>query len=145
MVESLLTWKRIKAKHLQAPLLKEREQYLTHLLNEGVSRDRVRSVATLLLHVIRLMVQAIFPDEIDVQAPIIQGAFDDRLSWAELDGMRQIRGVGLECLQLLRRLLERSGAAQKPGKSRILLKDMVGTRRLELLTSTVSKITDNPS
>jgi hypothetical protein len=80
MVESLLTWKRIKAKHLQAPLLKEREQYLTHLLNEGVSRDRVRSVATLLLHVIRLMVQAIFPDEIDVQAPIIQGAFDDRLS-----------------------------------------------------------------
>jgi integrase len=26
------------------------------------------------------VVQAIFPDEIDVQAPIIQGAFDDRLS-----------------------------------------------------------------
>jgi site-specific recombinase XerD len=55
MVESLFTWKRIKAKHLQAPLLKERERYLTHLLNEGVSIDRVRSVATLLLHVIRLM------------------------------------------------------------------------------------------
>jgi hypothetical protein len=55
MVESLFTWKRIKAKHLQAPLLREREQYLTHLLNEGVSIDHVRSVATLLLHVIRLM------------------------------------------------------------------------------------------
>jgi hypothetical protein len=55
MVESLFTWKRIQAKHLQAPLLKEREQYLIHLLNEGVSLDRVRSVATLLLHVIRLM------------------------------------------------------------------------------------------
>ena len=26
------------------------------------------------------VVQAIFPDEIDVEAPIIQGAFDDRLS-----------------------------------------------------------------
>jgi site-specific recombinase XerD len=26
------------------------------------------------------VVQAIFPDEIDVQAPIFQGAFDDRLS-----------------------------------------------------------------
>jgi integrase/recombinase XerD len=55
MVETLFTWKRIQAKHLQAPLLKERDQFLTHLINEGVSLDRVRTVATMLLHVIRLM------------------------------------------------------------------------------------------
>jgi integrase/recombinase XerD len=55
MVETLFTWKRIKTKHLQAPLLREREQFLTYLLNEGVSLDRIRTIATMLLHVIRLM------------------------------------------------------------------------------------------
>ena len=55
MVETLFTWKRIKTKHLQAPLLKERQQFLTYLLNEGVSLDRIRTIATMLLHVIRLM------------------------------------------------------------------------------------------
>jgi integrase/recombinase XerD len=55
VVETLFSWKRIKTKHLQAPLLKEREQYLIHRLNEGVSLDRLRSIATMLLHVIRLM------------------------------------------------------------------------------------------
>lgn len=55
MVETLFTWKRLKRKHLQAPLLKEREQFLTYLINEGVSLRRTRTIATMLLHVIRLM------------------------------------------------------------------------------------------
>src|ERR1700756_1602617 len=55
MVETLFTWKHIKTKHLQAPLLREREQFLTYLINEGVSHPRIRSIATMLLHVIRLM------------------------------------------------------------------------------------------
>ena len=55
MVETLFTWKRIKAKHLEAPLLKEREQFLIYLLSEGVSLDRIRTIATMLLHVMRLM------------------------------------------------------------------------------------------
>lgn len=55
MVETLFTWKGVKTMQLQAPLLKEREQFLTYLLNEGVSLDRLRTTATMLLHVIRLM------------------------------------------------------------------------------------------
>jgi integrase/recombinase XerD len=68
MVETLFTWKRTKTKHLQAPLLKEREQFLTYLLDEGVSLERIRTIATMLLHVIRLMkfnqIRTVEPHEI---------------------------------------------------------------------------------
>jgi integrase/recombinase XerD len=55
MVETLFASKHIKRKHLQAPLLKEREQFLSHLLSEGMSLNRLRMTATILLHVIRLI------------------------------------------------------------------------------------------
>jgi len=38
-----------------APLLKEREQFLSHLLQQGTSRPQVRSVARYLIQIIRLM------------------------------------------------------------------------------------------
>ena len=40
----------------------------------------------------------------------------------KLDSIWQIRRVGLECLQLLRRLLERSGATKNAGGFRMCLR-----------------------
>jgi integrase/recombinase XerD len=44
-----------RRRYRTAPLLKEREQFLSHLLRRGTSRYRVRSVAAYLIHIIRLM------------------------------------------------------------------------------------------
>jgi hypothetical protein len=55
MIETLFTWPSVRSKQLEAPLLKEREQYLRHMLNEGVSIEHVKTVATMLLHVVRLL------------------------------------------------------------------------------------------
>src|ERR1700733_13012985 len=55
MVERLFTWPSVRSKQLAAPLLSEREQYLSHLLSQGISVQRVRSIAMLLLHIIRLI------------------------------------------------------------------------------------------
>jgi integrase/recombinase XerD len=55
MIDSLFEWKRVRLKQREAPFLKERERYLSTLLNQGVSKPRVRTIACILLHVIRLM------------------------------------------------------------------------------------------
>jgi integrase/recombinase XerD len=55
MIESLFTWPSVRLKQLNAPLLKERERYLSHLLSQGISAQRVRTIATMLLHIIRLV------------------------------------------------------------------------------------------
>jgi integrase/recombinase XerD len=55
MIESLFTWPRLRQKQSTAPLLKQREDYLSHLLSLGISTQRVRTVATMLLHIMRLM------------------------------------------------------------------------------------------
>jgi integrase/recombinase XerD len=55
MIERIFRFPSILRKQLEAPLLKERNQYLTFLLNQGVSAHRLRTVATMLLHIIRLM------------------------------------------------------------------------------------------
>ena len=40
-------------RHRSVPLVKEREVFLMHLLRQGSSRPAVRTVAILLLHIIR--------------------------------------------------------------------------------------------
>ena len=45
----------VQRKHLEGPLLAEREQYLAHLVREGVDRKVLRSNAGYLLHIIRLL------------------------------------------------------------------------------------------
>jgi integrase/recombinase XerD len=55
MMDSILEQLGARSRHRLAPLLKEREQYLSHLLRQGTSRLRVRSVAAYLIHIIRLM------------------------------------------------------------------------------------------
>jgi integrase/recombinase XerD len=55
MIENIFTYPSVIKKQLTAPMVQEREQYLTHLSSQGVSAPRVRTVARMLLHVIRLM------------------------------------------------------------------------------------------
>jgi integrase/recombinase XerD len=55
MMDSILEQSWARRRHRVAPLLKEREQYLSHLLQRGTSKHRVRSVAAYLIHIIRLM------------------------------------------------------------------------------------------
>ena len=55
MIDALFVSQRVRMKHLAAPLLKEREEYLGHLLGLGFSSSTLQKVATLLLHIIRVM------------------------------------------------------------------------------------------
>jgi integrase/recombinase XerD len=45
----------LRKRHREAPLLQEREQYLLHMLERGTSGRAVRSLATMLLHIVRLL------------------------------------------------------------------------------------------
>lgn len=46
---------RLIKKHRQAPLCLEREQYLRHLLEQGICRTRLQGVAAYMLHIIRVL------------------------------------------------------------------------------------------
>lgn len=55
MIETLTSWPSVQQRHTSAPLLKEREQYLAHLLQIGWSADRVQAVAGYLVRVVLIM------------------------------------------------------------------------------------------
>ena len=55
MIERLFTWRSVRSKELEAPLLKEREQYLLHLLSQEVNAARVKTIASMMLHIVRLL------------------------------------------------------------------------------------------
>jgi integrase/recombinase XerD len=55
VIETISQWPSVQLRHESAPLLKEREQYLSHLLQQGFGRERVRSRAAYLIHVVRVM------------------------------------------------------------------------------------------
>jgi integrase/recombinase XerD len=76
MIESLFLWQSIREKHHRSPLLQEREQYLTHLSHSGTSHGRTRAVATLLLHIVRVM-------DLDALRPIAMKEIDEASTqWA---------------------------------------------------------------
>jgi hypothetical protein len=54
MIDSVFLIESVRKKHRQASLLAARERYLTYLFEIGTRRERVRHVATMLLHVVRL-------------------------------------------------------------------------------------------
>jgi hypothetical protein len=70
VIDSIFVWPSARARHREAPLLEEREQFLSHLLQHWSSHERVRSIATSLLHVIRLMkitnLRSVDPAEIEI-------------------------------------------------------------------------------
>jgi integrase/recombinase XerD len=55
MIETITPWPSVRLRHESAPLLKEREQYLSHLLQQGYRRGTVRSTAAYLIHIVRVM------------------------------------------------------------------------------------------
>lgn len=55
MIESIIVRPNARARHLQAPLLSEREDYLSHLSRGGLEISSLRFKASLLLHVLRLL------------------------------------------------------------------------------------------
>src|SRR5712664_4961173 len=55
MIESLFVFESTRSRQRNAPLLKERGEYLSYMLDQGVSRQRVRTIASMLLHIVRLM------------------------------------------------------------------------------------------
>jgi integrase/recombinase XerD len=54
-LDSIFHLPNVHRRHHDAPLLKEREQYLQYLLDRGTGNERVRSVASMLLNITRLM------------------------------------------------------------------------------------------
>ena len=55
VIEAISPFRTVHAKHLAAPLLVQREQYLGHLLRQGIERTVVRTTAVYLVHIIRIM------------------------------------------------------------------------------------------
>lgn len=55
MIEALTGWPSVQQRHLTAPLLKEREEFLTHLLQIGWNTDRVQVVAGYLVRIVLVM------------------------------------------------------------------------------------------
>ena len=45
----------IQRRYLEGPLLAEREQYLVHLIREGVDRQVLRRNAAYLVHIVRIL------------------------------------------------------------------------------------------
>lgn len=54
-MESLFARQKTQERHMAAPLLKEREDFLAHLLNQGCSLQRLRSLAALVNTVLRVL------------------------------------------------------------------------------------------
>ena len=55
MIDSVFLIESVREQHRRAPLFSEREKYLTYLCEIGTCRERVRNVATMLLHVVRIL------------------------------------------------------------------------------------------
>ena len=55
MIDSVFLIESIREKHRMAPCLAERERYLAYLFEIGTRRERVRNVASMLLHVVRML------------------------------------------------------------------------------------------
>lgn len=55
MIDRLFEFPSARARHREAPLLRERELYLAHLAQQGTSLRRIRAIAGVLLNVIHLM------------------------------------------------------------------------------------------
>jgi len=53
--ERIFSFETSRERHRQAPMLAAREEFLSHMLEQGTSVKRTRSVAAMILHIIRIM------------------------------------------------------------------------------------------
>ncbi len=88
MIETISPWQSVRLRHEAAPLLKERERYLAHLLDRGFGRAEVRCTAAYLIHIVRVMnmtsLRRVGQEEIDTAGQV----------WAAYEGPhRQKRRV----------------------------------------------------
>ncbi len=87
MIESILKERPALERHRAAPLLREREQFLSHLLRQGTSHLRVRSIAAYLIHIVRLLELTSLRN---VELEEIKTAGD---CWARDQGRRRRAGI----------------------------------------------------
>jgi integrase/recombinase XerD len=55
VIESVSHYPSVHMRHRAAPLLRERDEYLTHLLEKGLEPARVRCIAAFLVHIVHLL------------------------------------------------------------------------------------------
>jgi integrase/recombinase XerD len=55
MIENIFVFEGTRSRQREAPKLKEREQYLSFMLDQGVSKPSVRMIASMLLHIVQFM------------------------------------------------------------------------------------------
>ncbi len=88
MIEGIFEEPVALTRHRIAPLLLEREQFLSHLLRQGTSHLRVRSIAAYLIHIVRIMeltsLRGVESEEIKKAAE----------SWAKYQGPHRRRPSG---------------------------------------------------
>ena len=74
MIETISAWPSVRLRHEVAPLLREREQYLAHLLQRGFDRKVVRWTAAYLIHIVRVMrmtsLRRVGQEEIDIAGKV---------------------------------------------------------------------------
>src|SRR4051812_32751877 len=85
MIDSVFLVERFRDIHRKAPCLTEREEYLAYLFEIGTRRERVRNVATMLLHVVRLL-------KLDSSRPVTIGeVVEGSKHWVEESEAGRIR------------------------------------------------------
>ena len=88
MIENMFSRPSARARHLDAPLLKERREYLTYLATQGKSPESLNTNATILLHTVRLLrmenQSSIYPIEISTASK----------RWVEEEGFRKRGNAG---------------------------------------------------
>ena len=55
MIDLLFRFESTRVRQREAPMLREREQYLAYMFEQGVSKARLRSLASMLLNVVRFL------------------------------------------------------------------------------------------
>lgn len=91
MIESVYLVESDRDRHRRAPLLPERERYLNHMIEAGCCRERVRNVATMLLHVVRLL-------ELDrLRAVAMDEVLEGCKRWVDDANARRYRRPGMAC------------------------------------------------
>jgi len=88
MIESLFVFESTRRRQRSAPLLKEREQYLSHLLSQGTSRTRTRTIASMLLNIVRLF------ELVDLRSVSLDEIRTTGLRWINDTNSRRTRSPG---------------------------------------------------
>src|ERR1700754_1773109 len=88
MIDHIFVFESTRSRQRIAPLLKEREEYLRYLLQQGVGISRLRTVAAMLLNIVRLF---------DLQSPRLISKAEIRetgLRWLNDTDSRRTRPPG---------------------------------------------------